>query len=141
MRTVALVVVRLGGYGAAVYRDEQVVAARAGTRFVKGRHRKGGSSSGRFARRRGEQARDLHDRAAALADELIGPYAGRVDHLVLAGDRLALLAVLERSQLLRGLAGRELAVPFDVPEPRRATLDGLARELWSSTLSELPPGA
>jgi peptide subunit release factor 1 (eRF1) len=135
-RRVGLVIVRLGGFGAGVYEDERLVEARSGTRFVKNRNRKGGSSSGRFARRRGEQARDLHDRAAALADEVLAPPARSLDHLVLAGDRLAVAAVVERSALLRSL--EPIVIPSRVPvpgDPRRATLEAMARELWSSTVS------
>jgi len=141
-RTVALVAVRLGGYGAAVYRDEEPIAIRNGTRFVKNRNRKGGSSSGRFARRRGEQARDLHDRAAELVAEVIGPHAAHVDHLILAGDRLALQAVTERSRLLQSLLSLQIPLAIDVPgDPRRATFEGLAREVWSSEVMRIagPP--
>jgi peptide subunit release factor 1 (eRF1) len=133
-RVVGLLWVRLGGYAAAVYDDEHLVDGRAGTRFVKNRNRKGGSSSGRFARRRGEQARDLHDRAAELADELLGLWQGRLDRLVIAGDRLALAAVEERSVVLPRIeAPREVAT-FHLGDPRSSLLAGVARELWSSTL-------
>jgi peptide subunit release factor 1 (eRF1) len=133
-RVVGLLWVRLGGYAAAVYDDERLVDGRAGARFVKNRNRKGGSSSGRFARRRGEQARDLHDRAAELADELLGLWQGRLDRLVIAGDRLALAAVEERSVVLPRIeAPREVAT-FHLGDPRSSLLAGVARELWSSTL-------
>jgi peptide subunit release factor 1 (eRF1) len=133
-RRVGLLWVRLGGYAAAVYEDERLIDGRAGTRFVKNRNRKGGSSSGRFARRRGEQSRDLHDRAAELADELLAPWQTGLDWLVVAGDRLALAAVEERSTVLPGIeAPRELAA-FHLGDPRSSLLEGVARELWSSTL-------
>lgn len=139
-RAVALCAVRLGGFGAAFYRDEQVVAARAGTRFVKNRNRKGGSSSGRFARRRVEQANDLHERAARMADEVLGPHVAAADHLVLAGDRFALDAATAQSSALRALLSRRIPFAYDVPEPRRKTFDALAREVWSGTVTRLPPG-
>ena len=139
-RSVALCAVRLGGFGAAFYRDEQVVAARAGTRFVKNRNRKGGSSSGRFARRRVEQANDLHERAARMADEVLGPHVAAADHLVLAGDRFALDAATAQSSALRALLPRRIPFAYDVPEPRRKTFDALAREVWSGTVTRLPPG-
>ncbi len=63
---------RLGGYGAGVYSDEQLVSGKHGVRFVKNRNKKGGSSSNRFRRRRVEQARDAYDRACALAEEILG---------------------------------------------------------------------
>lgn len=133
-RTVGLLVVRLGGYGAGVYEDERLLTGRHGVRFVKNRNKKGGSSSNRFRRRRGEQARDAYDRACALAEEILAPQAGRLDELVLAGDRIGLEQVIERSQLLTQLSERALTLPVHVPEVRRALLEGLGREIWSSTV-------
>src|SRR5215210_402478 len=61
---VAVLLVRLGGYAAAVLDGERVVASKVGSRFVKNRNKKGGSSSNRFRRRREEQARALVEAAA-----------------------------------------------------------------------------
>jgi peptide subunit release factor 1 (eRF1) len=133
-RTVGLLVVRLGGYGAGIYEDERLLTGKHGVRFVKNRNKKGGSSSNRFRRRRGEQARDAYDRACALAEEVLAPQAGRLDEFVLAGDRVGLEQVIERSRLLTGLGERALTLPVHVPEVRRALLEGLGRELWSSTV-------
>jgi peptide subunit release factor 1 (eRF1) len=138
-RRVGLLWVRLGGYAAAVYDDEKLIDGRAGTRFVKNRNKKGGSSSNRFRRRRVEQARDLHDRAAELADDLLAPFASNLDRLVIAGDRLAIAAVEERSEVLpRITAPRDIAT-FHLGDPRSSLLAGVARELWSSTLRRPRP--
>ena len=40
---VAVVLVRMGGYAVGVFEGERLVASKVGTRFVKGRHKKGGS--------------------------------------------------------------------------------------------------
>jgi peptide subunit release factor 1 (eRF1) len=133
-RRVGLLWVRLGGYAAAVYDDEELVDGRAGTRFVKNRNKKGGSSSNRFRRRREEQARDLHDRAAELADDLLAPWASSLDRLVIAGDRLAIAAVEERSTVLPTIAAQRDVATFHLGDPRSSLLAGIARELWSSTL-------
>src|SRR4051794_2989067 len=45
---VAAVLVRLGGYAFGVFEGEAMVASKVGSRFVKGRHRAGGSSANRF---------------------------------------------------------------------------------------------
>jgi peptide subunit release factor 1 (eRF1) len=133
-RRVGLLVVRLGGYGAGVYEDERLVSGKHGVRFVKNRNKKGGSSSNRFRRRRVEQARDAYDRACALAEEILAPQESRLDELVLAGDRIGLEQVIERSQLLTRLSERAVTLPVHVPEVRRALLEELGRELWSSTV-------
>ena len=139
-RLVGLLVVRLGGYGAGVYADEQLVSGRHGVRFVKNRNKKGGSSSNRFRRRRVEQARDAYDRATALAEEVLGPHAPALDEFVVAGDRAGIDQVLERSPLLAGLREDALTLPVHVPELRRAVLESLGRELWSSTVELSRPG-
>src|SRR5262245_29342964 len=43
---VAVLLVRLGGYAVGVLDGERLVASKVGSPFVKGRHKKGGSSSG-----------------------------------------------------------------------------------------------
>jgi hypothetical protein len=133
-RLVGLLVVRLGGYGAGVYADERLVSGRHGVRFVKNRNKKGGSSSNRFRRRRVEQARDAYDRACALAEEILAPHAPALDEFVVAGDRAGIEQVLDRSPFLSGLREHALTLPVHVPELRRAVLEGLGRELWSSTV-------
>jgi hypothetical protein len=134
-RLVGLLVVRLGGYGAGVYSDERLVSGKHGVRFVKNRNKKGGSSSNRFRRRRVEQARDAYDRACALAEEILTPHAPQLDEFVVAGDRAGLELVIERSRLLTGLSQHALTLPVHVPEVRRALLEQLGRELWSSTVA------
>ena len=72
---VAVLLVRMGGYAVGVFEGERLVASKVGTRFVKGRHKKGGSSANRFRRRRGEQERELVDAAAAEAARVLEPVA------------------------------------------------------------------
>src|SRR5712692_2457713 len=86
-RIVAALLVRLGGYAIGVFDGERLVASKVGSRFVKNRHKKGGSSANRFRRRREEQARALIDEAAATAVATLGPWLPRVEHAVLGGDR------------------------------------------------------
>ena len=71
---VAALLVRLGGYAVGVLEGERLVASKVGTRFVKGKHKKGGSSANRFRRRREEQARALIEAAAGTALRVLGPW-------------------------------------------------------------------
>ena len=91
-----------------------------------GRHRAGGSSSGRFARRREGQARVALEAAAAVAVRVLAEPArkGELDAVVLGGDRGALERVLgdRRLERLRPLVEpRVLAVP----DPRLRVLERL----------------
>jgi Actinobacteria/chloroflexi VLRF1 release factor len=123
-RVVGVLLVRLGGHAAGVFRGRALVDAKTGARPVHGRHRKGGSSSGRFARRREGQARVALAAAAEVAVRVLRAPAdaGELDAVVLGGDRSALATVLEDARLA---AVRALAVErvLAVPEPRRRVLE------------------
>ena len=75
---VAVFLVRLGGYAIGVFEGEQLVASKVGSRFVKNRHKKGGSSANRFRRRREEQAKALVEEAAEVASTVLTPWRERV---------------------------------------------------------------
>src|SRR6476469_7262825 len=130
---VAALLVRLGGYAVGVFEGERLVASKVGTRFVKGRHKKGGSSAHRFRRRREEQERELLDAAAATAERVLEPYRQQIEHVALGGDRAAAEKVAER---LPWLEEKRLERFFTVPEPRQRELERLPYELYAAELSE-----
>jgi Actinobacteria/chloroflexi VLRF1 release factor len=133
---VAAVLVRLGGYAVGVFEGERLVASKVGTRFVKGRHKKGGSSSNRFRRRRGEQERELVDAAAAEVARVLGPWQGKVERVALGGDRNAVGRVLASRPELAWLEPLALPRFFDVPEPRLRVLEALPYQLYAAKVVE-----
>jgi VLRF1 release factor-like protein len=134
-RTVAAILVRRGGYAIGVFEGERLVASKVGTRFVKGRHKKGGSSANRFRRRREEQERELLDAATETARAVLEPYRDRIEYLALGGDRGAATEVADR---LPWLPDRRLERFFDVPDPRQRVLERLPYDLYAAELSEEP---
>jgi hypothetical protein len=122
-RTVGVLLVRLGGHAAGVFRGARLLDSKVDSKLVHGRHRKGGSSSGRFARRRAGQARVALEAAADVAVRVLRApaEAGELDAVVLGGDRSALRTVLEDPRLA---VVRDLAVErvLEVGDPRLAVL-------------------
>jgi hypothetical protein len=135
---VAVLLVRMGGYAVGVFEGERLVASKVGTRFVKGRHKKGGSSSNRFRRRRGEQERELVDAAAAEAARVLEPWRGRIEHVALGGDRTAVSRVLASRADLAWLQPLAIERFFDVPEPRLRVLEALPYQLYAAQVLEEP---
>ena len=133
---VAALLVRLGGYAVGVFEGERLVASKVGSRFVKGRHKKGGSSAGRFRRRRDEQARVLIEEAAEVAERVLEPWRDRVEFAALGGDRAAIDRVVATSAELAWLAERALPRFFTVGEPRRRELEQLSYQLYAAELTE-----
>jgi hypothetical protein len=135
-RRVAVLLVRLGGYALGVLEGEQLVASKVGARFVKGRHKKGGSSANRFRRRREEQERDLIEAAAAEAARVLAPWRERVDHVALGGDRTAVGRTIAERADLDWLSALALERFFDVPDPRRRVLEALPYQLYAAKVVE-----
>jgi hypothetical protein len=133
---VGALLVRLGGYAVGVFEGERLVASKVGSRFVKGRHKKGGSSANRFRRRREEQARGLVEEAAEVAVRVLEPWRERVEFVALGGDRAAADQVLAARPELRWLGERALPRFFTVSEPRQRVLERLPYDLYSAQVAE-----
>jgi hypothetical protein len=133
---VAALLVRLGGFAVGVFDGERLVASKVGSRFVKGRHKKGGSSANRFRRRREEQAHALVEEAAATAAKVLEPWRDRIEFVALGGDRRAVAAVLAARRDLAWLSERALARFFTVPEPRLRDLERLPYDLYAVEVVE-----
>jgi Actinobacteria/chloroflexi VLRF1 release factor len=127
-RTVAVLLVRLGGYAAGVFTGPapQLAASKVGTRLVHGRSAAGGTSQHRFARRREKQATEALGAAARTAVAVFGPYAGRIDALVLGGDRRT-MAVLRADSRLDPYLSLAVERFLTVPDPRLTVLRSTPR--------------
>ncbi len=112
-----VLLVRKGGFAVARLAGHDLVEHKIGQRHVQGRTKAGGQSQQRFARRRGNQARQAYEAAADHAARILG---SRALPLVTGGDHGAVDEVLADVRL-RGMTpvGPWLAVP----DPRRAVLD------------------
>jgi hypothetical protein len=122
-RTVGVLLVRLGGYAAGVFAGSppRLVASKTGSRLVHGRSAAGGQSQQRFARRRENQAATAIAAAADTAVRVLGPYAGRLDAVLLGGDRRAVTAA-SADPRLRPVMKHAVDRFLTVPDPRLAVL-------------------
>jgi hypothetical protein len=127
-RTVGVLLVRLGGYAVGMFTGDppQLTASKTGSRLVHGRAAAGGWSQHRFARRRDNQAAAALRAAADTALAVLGPYEGRLDAVVLGGDRRTMAGVRADPRLAPFIA---LAVErfLTVPDPRLAVLKDTPR--------------
>ena len=125
-RTLALLMVRRGGWALGTCRDGALLVHKTGTRYVQGQTAAGGTSQHRYARRRSNQADALVLAVAeAASSRLVGL---ELDGLVAAGDRALVDAVLADPRLaaLGALARGPL---LDVPDPRSDVLAAAAQRV------------
>jgi len=133
--TVLVLLLRMSGFAVGIFEGERLALSKTGTRFVKGRHKKGGSSSARFARRREDQARMLFDKAAETLQERVETYTGNLTHLILGGDRLTLLGFEKRCPFLQRLDVVRLHRILNVERPSLNALNALPRQIYMSRVS------
>jgi Actinobacteria/chloroflexi VLRF1 release factor len=121
-RTVAVLLVRLGGYAVGVFTGAPPVLAssRTGSRPVHGRSAAGGWSQHRFARRREKQASEALAAAADAAAAQFGQQR-EIDAVVLGGDRRAVAGLADDPRLTPHLA-KATDRFLTVPDPRLAVL-------------------
>jgi hypothetical protein len=122
-RTVGVFLVRLGGFAAGVFTGSppRLVSSKVGTRLVHGRSAAGGTSQHRFARRRENQATAAVAAAVDTAVRVLVPYAGRLDAVVLGGERKAMSGA-RADPRLRPVMKHAVDRFLTVPDPRLAVL-------------------
>lgn len=140
-RTVGVLLVRLGGYAAGVFggAPPRLAASKVGSRLVHGRSAAGGQSQQRFARRREKQAHEALAAAADCAAAVFGQYAGRLDAVVLGGDKRAMASLRDDPRLRPYF---DLAVDrfLTVPDPRLTVLQATPRQFRAVRIRLTEPG-
>ena len=115
-----------------VFEGERLVDSKTGQRFVKGRHKAGGTSQQRFARGREKQAREMFDKACEVVRARFEPVERDLDHIFLGGDRHTLGAFLKRCPYLRPLEDRTMKRLLPVARPGQKALEAMPREIFKS---------
>ena len=140
-RTIAVALLRLGRFAVGVFRGQDLIASKTDTRYVKGKHKAGGTSQLRFQRIREKQARELFDKTCAVARQVFAPYQGSLHHLALGGERHTLLGLRERCPYLADLGCDLLPRTLDVRTPNLEALRGCGPRLYESLTLEVAPPA
>lgn len=133
---IAIVLVRLGAYSIGICRGEELVDSKTGTGLVHARHKKGGSSQGRFARHREKQIEQFLIRVCSHVLEHLQPHARSLDYLVYGGARTTILLLRNQCPFLHQFDDRMLRALLDIPDPRQAILERAVGTVWSTDIIE-----
>lgn len=131
--TIAIVLLRHGPYALGIFKGGELIASKCGKMYVGAKHRKGGASQRRFARRRQEQVKQLIKEVSRIAELKFKPYAAQVEWLWLGGEKQVCKQLLKQSQFLQQfrLAPRTLKA-----EPSKRGLEGILHEVWKFRVYE-----
>ena len=131
-RLIGVVLLRLGRYAVGVLQGQHLVASKTGSRYVKSRHRAGGSSQRRFERSRERLVRELFDKTCEVARDVYTPYEASIDHVIMGGERHTLLGFAQRCRYLKTLEPKTLKRVLQVERPGQKALAKIAFEVWKS---------
>ena len=134
-RISGLVLMTWGSYGVGVLQGTKIVEYKKGTGHIHPKHRKGGSSQKRFARRTLEQKKAFLRRVASHIEEVFASY--QLEHIFFGGNRLLLEPLMNESSYLKYRSGIISSRFIDVRHADRKTLIEKAEEISSSIVFEV----
>jgi hypothetical protein len=127
---IGVVLVAWGSYALGVFDAGNLVAWKTGTGYIHKKHRKGGRSQKRFARRTEEQKKDFLRRVGNRIEERFGGFVP--DYIFFGGNRLILNPLIQESKYLQAKASKISSRILDV---RYADSEALAGSLAEITRS------
>ena len=132
---IGVVLLRLGRYAVGVLRGDSLVATKTGSRYVKGRHRAGGSSQRRFERSRERLVRELFDKTCEVTRDVYSPYGEAINYVLMGGERQTLRGFVRRCDYLKAYEPRILQRVLAVDRPGQEALERVGFEVWKSRVS------
>lgn len=132
-RLVGSVLVRRGGYAIGVFEGSRLINSKVGSSYVQSRTKAGGWSQQRYARRRGNQARQLYGRATEAIEAVLLPVAKDLVAVAGGGDRAGVEAALDEPRLR---SVRDLLLPriYPTDDPRLRVLEGFPAQFLAISI-------
>ena len=76
--------------------------------------------------------RELFDKACEVSQDIFSPFGGRIDYILLGGERHTLRSFVQRCSYLKTLEGITLDRVLQVDRPGQKALEGISGEVWKS---------
>ena len=132
--TVGVILLRLGRYAVGVLEGETLLATKTEGRYVKNRHKAGGSSQRRFERSRERLVRELYDKTCEVVRDILEPKQSSIKHVFLGGEKHILNGFRKRCGFLEMMDERVMTRILKVGEPNQTALESIHKEVFSSRL-------
>ena len=121
-RGLGIVLVRLEGYAVGVFSGSELLSSKVGTAHIHGRHHKGGSSQGRFARHREKQMEAFFTRVCTHLREIFEPLDSRIEYVLYGGTRETVLAFRQQCRYSGDYDSRTLVCLLNPRQPNQSAL-------------------
>ena len=132
--TFAVVLIRLGNYAVGVIKAHKLESSKTGSRLVKNRHKKGGSSQRRFERGRERQIKELFDKVCSTSQTIFSPFEDEIDYIFFGGDKHVISNFHARCPSIKKFDLINRILP--VHRPGLKALQSIEKEIWKTRLIE-----
>ncbi len=131
-RIVWVVLVTWNSYAIGVFNGDKLIKSKIGTGYIHKRHRKGGRSEKRFARRTEEQKKDFLRKVANRIEDTFSGY--RPEYVFFGGNRLILKPLTEQCPYLK-LEGQQISKRLlNIRHADKEALFGSIENVYMSTI-------
>ena len=127
---IAAVLVTWGSYAIGVFDDGNLVESKTGTGLIHKKHRKGGMSEKRFARRTEEQKKNFLRRVSNRIEDRLGHFT--LDYIFFGGNKLIAKPLLQECRCLQSEAHKISPRVLDVRYADRGALVNSLAEITKS---------
>lgn len=131
---VGVVLVRLGRFGVVLLRGEKIVESKTQGRYVKNRHRAGGSSQRRFERSRERLVRELYDKVCEISTSIFEPFLGKIITVYLGGERHTLNGFKKRCTVFTQQKIPVSSRILSVGDPNNKAINQIHKDVYKSKI-------
>jgi len=128
--SLGVILVTWGSYSVGVFHGDDLIESKTGTGYIHKKHKKGGRSQKRFARRTEEQKRDFLRKVGNRIEERFKNYT--LDHIFFGGNRLIYKQLLKECKYLELEAGKVSGRILNVRYADRAALNHSVEQITKS---------
>ena len=127
---IGVALVTWGSYAVGIFHGDDLIESKVGTGYIHKKHRKGGMSEKRFARRTEEQKRDFLRKVSNRIEERFINHT--LDCIFFGGNRLIYKQLLKECKYLELEAGKTSGRILNVRYADRETLDYSLKQITTS---------
>jgi len=130
--TIGVVLVTWGSYAVGIFHGDNLVDSKVGTGYIHKKHKKGGSSQKRFARRTEEQKRDFLRKVSNRVEERFKNHI--LNYIFFGGNRLIGKPLLKECTYLKGEENKISGRILNIRHANKETLDHSFQEITKSLI-------
>ena len=129
---IGVILIRLGKYAVGIFHGDQILDSKSGSRYVKGRHKAGGTSQQRFARIRNKQIQELFNKVCSITTEKMNPYKKQMDYVFMGGEKHTILNFSKTCPFIQSMGAKIVDRNISTREPSLRELLSMPSKLWNT---------